>query len=304
MRALFATVFCVGCMDYVLTGEEDEAPAEDPVFGFESADGGSTGAGSSGGSGGAEGSGGSAGSSGSGSADSSGASGGGGGSSSGGGSGSSSGGGSSSSGSSGGSAGDGGSEGTGGTEPDPEPGETRSNPRTPSAGELVINEIMIDPDAVSDASGEWVELWNLSDDWLDVEGYRLADDSADDYTFDEVSNGSLVVGPGDYLVICAEPSRSDNGGIDCDGEFFYQTWGGGFALSNTEDEVVLVTPGGSEVDRFEYGSGFSMTGSSLGVDPWDATVTDNDDPDSWCDQWDRLSSGDWGTPGYENDYCW
>lgn len=304
MRALFATLFCVGCMDYVLTGEEEDAPPADPLFGVGvpgGADDESAGGAGDADPGGGDDNGSSAGGGGQ-------SSGGGSSSSSSGGSGGSSGGGSSSGGSSGsssgGSAGEDGSEGTGGTEPDPEPGETRNNPRSPDPGDLVINEIMIDPDAVSDESGEWVELWNLSDDWVDAEGYRLADDGVDDYTFEETSSGSLVVGPGAYLVICADPSRSDNGGVACDGEFFYQTWGGGFALSNTDDEVVLVTPSGSEVDRFEYASGFSMSGSSLGVDPWDATVRDNDDPDNWCDQWDRMSDGDWGTPGYENDYCW
>ena len=55
--------------------------------------------------------------------------------------------------------------------------------------------------------------------------------------------------PGDFLVVCASRDAAANGGVPCDAEYFYQTWGGGFALANSEDEVVLVDPDGAEVDR-------------------------------------------------------
>lgn len=194
--------------------------------------------------------------------------------------------------------------GSDGSTPNPEPGGSRDNPRPPVPGDLVLNELMINPAEVSDASGEWVELWNRSDAWVDVEGYRLADDNVDDYTFDPTDEDSLIVAPGGFLVVCASRDAAANGGVPCDAEYFYQTWGGGFALANSEDEVVLVDPDGVEVDRVAYGAGFVRTGAALGVDPSRATVGGNDAADGWCAQSARLASGDLGTPGQENDRCW
>src|SRR5512133_1418919 len=33
----------------------------------------------------------------------------------------------------------------------------------PRQGEILITEIMVNPEAVSDANGEWVEIWNSTD---------------------------------------------------------------------------------------------------------------------------------------------
>lgn len=186
---------------------------------------------------------------------------------------------------------------------DSDPGDSESNPRDPAKGDLVINELMVDPDGSEDEDGEWVELYNSSSDWLDLTGHRLADDGVDDYAIDAVSSGSLVVGPDDYLVICANDSTWDNGGVSCQGTFLYQTFGGGFGLSNVEDEVKLLAPGGKVLDQMSYGEGFSSVGNALGIDPADATVSGNDDGSDWCEQYGWLTNGDVGNPGRENDWC-
>ena len=87
-------------------------------------------------------------------------------------------------------------------------GANGSTPRAPQKGELVIHELMIDPSAVLDADGEWVELYNNTNDVLDLAYHRLADDNKDDSTIKSVYPGSLEVEPGDYLVICANEDIS------------------------------------------------------------------------------------------------
>ena len=57
-------------------------------------------------------------------------------------------------------------------------------------------------------------------------------------------------------------------------------------------------------DRRVYLRDFAVVGASMGIDPDEASVSGNDDPDDWCDQWDSLAFGDGGSPGRENDWCW
>jgi hypothetical protein len=176
--------------------------------------------------------------------------------------------------------------------------------RTPWAGEMVITELMIHPDVTDDSVGEWVELRNTSDAWLTIEGHRLADRGVDDVEIEAVTDDSLVVGPGEYLIICAESDYWDNGGVYCDGTFHYWTLGGGFALSNTEDEVKLLTASGSLLDEVRYGAGFSIEGEAMGLKPELASAAANDHPGNWCEQGSFMPFGDAGTPGAQNDTCW
>ena len=183
-------------------------------------------------------------------------------------------------------------------------GASPTTARSPVRGDVIINELMIDPISTSDSEGEWVELWNVGDAWVDLNGARLRDDGVDDYELNPEYSDALILGPGEYLLVCADADWWSNGGVDCDAIILYQTFGGGFALSNSEDEVVLVSGSGTTLDRFEYGEGFAAYGASMGVDPDEATYSANDDEDEWCDQWDSLPFGDGGSPGRENDWCW
>jgi len=183
-------------------------------------------------------------------------------------------------------------------------GCTDSSPRAPHVGEVVISEMMVDPDSVEDRHGEWVEIHNITSHWLDLSGYRLADGDVDDMEIDPVSTGSLVVEPDGRLVICANDDFWDNGGVDCDGTFRWWTFGDGFAMSNTEDEVLLLDSHGTAMDRVRWVDDFVEVGSAMGLDPDEHTISRNDDLTLWCDQWSWLPLGDSGTPGEENDPCW
>jgi hypothetical protein len=176
--------------------------------------------------------------------------------------------------------------------------------RSPSVGEMVVTELMIHPEATDDAVGEWVEIRNVSGDWLSLAGHRLGDRGVDDVVVSPVSAGSLVVGPGEFLTICAEDDYWDNGGVYCDGTFDYATFGGGFALSNTEDEVQVLSSTGMLIDEVRYGEGFSVEGEAQGLRPELASASDNDRSDNWCGQTTFLPFGDEGTPGGQNDHCW
>ena len=51
----------------------------------------------------------------------------------------------------------------------------------PGAGDLVFSEFLADPLQVSDAAGEWVEIYNTSGGLLDLGGFELHDDGSDSH---------------------------------------------------------------------------------------------------------------------------
>ena len=71
---------------------------------------------------------------------------------------------------------------------------------------------MIDPAAVPDTRGEWVELYNGTPAEIDLSGYVL-DDGAGHNRF--VIQG-LVVPTGGYVVLGRDANPADNGGAPVD----------------------------------------------------------------------------------------
>ena len=60
--------------------------------------------------------------------------------------------------------------------------------------------------------------------------------------------------------------------------------GGGLALANGEDELVLARPDGVEIDWLHYDDTWYTVGVALGLDPDELDDVVNDDPAYWCDQ--------------------
>jgi hypothetical protein len=168
-------------------------------------------------------------------------------------------------------------------------------------GDVIFSELMINPQHIDDEVGEWVELYNTGDTWIDIGGYRFHDLDFDQFTL----LGPIYVAPNDYVVLCANTDPRVNGGVDCDAWFDRQI-SGGLALANKPDEVVLSRPDGVEIDRLVYGDPWvelTITGQAIGVDPSGLTGTANDDFTNWCAMTSELTGGDWGTPGVVNDEC-
>jgi len=169
-------------------------------------------------------------------------------------------------------------------------------------GDMVFSEIMIRPDAVEDIVGEWVELYNASSGWIDLDGYVLSDLGIDRYTIAE----TVLVGPGEYAVLCADVDPAGNGGVACDADYLRSEFGGdgSMAFGNNGDEVVLSRPDGTVIDQFAYPSNWSTTGVAKGLDPTRLDAANNDDASQWCDQSTVLAgAAEPGTPGLGNDPC-
>lgn len=161
---------------------------------------------------------------------------------------------------------------------------------------IVINELMVDPNAVSDTNGEWVELHNAGGAAVDINGWTIRDDGSDSHVI--ANGGPLTIAAGGYLVLGRNGKSNQNGRYSED--YVYS----GFTLANTADEVILLDGVGAEVDRVEY----------TGVSPWPSptgatmelisAVSDNNVGSSWGVAVLRGGSftgnGDLGTPGAAN----
>ena len=160
-----------------------------------------------------------------------------------------------------------------------------------AGGPVVINELMINPAAVGDAAGEYVELYNSGPIPVNLQGWTLRDDDFDAYTLP--GGAPVVIQPGGFLVIAAQANPSQNGGFTAD-----LAWSG-FNLANGGDEVVLVDASSVEQDRVVYnGSPFTDTsGKSLErISPRLPAM----DMLSWDRARSLFGSGDSGTPGSIN----
>ncbi len=161
-------------------------------------------------------------------------------------------------------------------------------------GDIVITEIMQNPNAVYDSDGEWFEIYNNSDHAIDLNGWIIKDYDTDSHTISQ----SVVIQPGEYLVLGRNADTATNGGVTVAYQY------SGINLANGADEIVLLLPDGiTEIDHVAYDGGPNWpdpTGASM---YFNGTFTqDNNDPSLWAVSdlpWDG-SAGDFGTPGYAN----
>ncbi len=158
-------------------------------------------------------------------------------------------------------------------------------------GDLVVSEIMQNPDAVDDADGEWFEIVNASANELNLKGVVVKDDGTDSFTI----TGDLNVSAGGYILLAINGNRSTNGGLP-PVDYVYS----GFTLDDDSDEVVLAS-GADEIDRVAYDDGATFpdpTGASMYL----GDVTDDNSVGSnWAeDTFFRYGLGDYGTPAASN----
>ena len=111
-----------------------------------------------------------------------------------------------------------------------------------SGSDIIISRVMADPAQVPDERGEWIELANLGSDSTDLRGWQLR--SARDPGFTIAR--SLVVPPGETVVLGRSDDSTSNGGVHVD--LVYT----GIVLGNSGDWVVLRNSAGVTADSVEW----------------------------------------------------
>ena len=155
---------------------------------------------------------------------------------------------------------------------------------------LVINEIMQNPATVADALGEWIEITNVSDESINLNGLILRDDDGEEHMISE----TVYVAPDAFIVLGAEVDLALNGGVNVDYEY------SGFTLSNLWDEVILEHPSGVILDGVIYDNGETFpdeNGKSMML--INANMANNTGQ-NWIPATTPFGDGDFGTPGELN----
>ena len=140
-----------------------------------------------------------------------------------------------------------------------------------TAGDLVITEIMYNPPESGDDSLEYIEIYNNSDDIVNLFGYAFTDGIT--YTFTDISMAS-----NDYLVVAKDSVAMFNTfGVDA-----YQWTDGG--LSNGGELLKLSSPIGITIDSVEYSDGAPWPVEADGDGP-SITICDPSTDNSIGENW-------------------
>jgi hypothetical protein len=173
-------------------------------------------------------------------------------------------------------------------------GSFRLEPQLVQAGDIVITEIMFDPLTVSDANGEWVEIFNASGSSIDLNGWVIRDNGSD---FHQITNGGpLLILPQGLFVLGINSDPLFNGNYTTDYEY------DNFTLDNGADEVIIEDFSATAIDQVNYdaSAGFpSPSGASIALRNFQA---DNNAGVNWTASSAREPSyigitGDLGSPG-------
>jgi len=162
-------------------------------------------------------------------------------------------------------------------------------PAPSTAGAVLITELMSNPLALSDAQGEWFELFNPGPQALELQGCLIADGGATPRTI----GSGLVIEPGQYRVVARTAAPG-----------FVPDLVATFSLGNDADRLGLEC-GGRVIDEVSYAAslGFALkAGASLALDPLQLDAALNDLGAAWCLAVTAYSS-DLGTPGQPNTAC-
>ncbi len=158
-------------------------------------------------------------------------------------------------------------------------------------GDIIITEIMANPKIINDTTGEWFELYNRTENEIDLSNCEVTDNGTNKFTISQ-----LIVPNQSYVLLARSNNPDENGGLIPD--YIYNN----YTLTNTED-AIIITCQETEIDRVEYSStlGFIIPdGSSFFLKD---LLLDNNSGDNWCEATSIYGDGDKGTPKFTNDDC-
>jgi len=162
-------------------------------------------------------------------------------------------------------------------------------------GDILVTEVMADPVAVFDTTGEWFEVTNTTDREINLVNWQVTDFAGGGFTV----TGDLVLSPKGTAVFGTSASLRDNGGAAVD--FTYPR--AEFELANDGDAVGL-RAGENTVTLLEYDLRWPIkAGASLSLDPLFVRRDTGTVSQYWCPSTTVMSGGDRGTPRAENDWC-
>lgn len=145
--------------------------------------------------------------------------------------------------------------------------------------DVYVSEVMPDPTACTDATGEWIEVVNRTDKTVDLNGAILVDGSSGART---TLKNLPILAPGQYAVL-GRGTAATFCGPAADG--FY---GSSFILNNAGDSMRLEKPSGGLIDIVLSWPAV-IPGTSFETSPMDGWA--------WLPSTEDMGAGEKGTPG-------
>lgn len=159
--------------------------------------------------------------------------------------------------------------------------------------ELVITEIMQNPQVTYDSLGEWFEIYNPYNRSIQLNGWIIGDLGFDQHVI--TADRLIVIEAGGYLVMGNNPDATTNGGVHLD-----YSYGQAVQLFNSSDAIILQRPRGAVAARVAWDDGATFpdpTGESMALrDFW----ADDEIAANWCVSTTQFGAGDLGSPGEQN----
>ncbi len=159
--------------------------------------------------------------------------------------------------------------------------------------DIIITEFMADPNVADDNKAEWIEIYNGSNEDIDLRGLKIVkNDSSHEVTF---LNDNSIINSHKYLLI----GRTNGADIKLSNigatAGFSFTNSGEISLSIKQEDILL--------DEINYNS--TKVGRSWQLDSNSLDSSTNDELSSWCLGTTIISedNSDLGTPGLVNNSC-
>ncbi|WP_027003436.1 lamin tail domain-containing protein [Hugenholtzia roseola] len=177
-------------------------------------------------------------------------------------------------------------------------------PEAAEIGDLLINEILFNPPTFG---VDFVEIYNHSDKFIDLKGYKIANTNLDGNatnpsslnTIRNLSSETLILAPQAYIALTSDSLQLLNQYPNGNRAGFWQM-SSLPSYSDEEGEVVLLDFQDKELDRFRYHEDFhfdlirDQNGVSLERIDFEAPTND---PNNWHS---AASTVGFGTPAYRN----
>gem|GEM_PF-1168564 len=180
--------------------------------------------------------------------------------------------------------------------------DQNSNTQTFQAGDLVINEIMYNPEGTDDKH-EWIELYNNSGHEITLtggsDGWKFSDGSTSLHGLNEPpingSQGSMTIAPGGYMILADNAvtflvDHSGFGGTVIDTVMDLKN------STSTIKTIKIITPNGTIIDEVLYSNSWGANGNGKTLERKLAGGASNE-ANNWAE-----SSAKGGTPGAANNW--
>lgn len=163
-------------------------------------------------------------------------------------------------------------------------------------GAVILSELMIDPDEVADSAGEWMEVYNTTNQDISLMGWSVEGSDGNAFTVTD----SVVVPAFGHAVFGVSADPASNGGVDVDFAYDYNS----FKLSNDEDDLTLMAGSLVMSELVYHEDDIELDeGRTINLDPAFMDQTSSGDLTYWCLSRSRYGDGDRGTPQEQNDAC-